>query len=147
MNKCYIASGWFSPEWLQELENIKSILDSHGLTYFSPRDEAICEADASIDRQKAIFDGNIRGLEVSDWMICNTRNKDMGSVWEAGAFYEMKKPIVYFAGGLPEGAQFNLMLAQSGKAVCMNLEELDDYLARCVEAGELLVEEYGGRIE
>ena len=25
MNKCYIASGWFSPEWLEELENINEV--------------------------------------------------------------------------------------------------------------------------
>ena len=24
MNKCYIASGWFSPEWLAELESLGS---------------------------------------------------------------------------------------------------------------------------
>ena len=37
MNKCYIASGWFSPEWLEELETIKSTLDNLGLAYFSPK--------------------------------------------------------------------------------------------------------------
>ena len=35
MNKCYIASGWFSPEWLEELESIKGVLDDHSLNYYS----------------------------------------------------------------------------------------------------------------
>jgi hypothetical protein len=78
MNKCYIASGWFSPEWLAELESLKAMLDKHGLKYFSPKDEAICEADAALDRQKAIFDGNVNAIKDCDWMLCNTRNKDMG---------------------------------------------------------------------
>jgi hypothetical protein len=39
MNKCYIASGWFSPEWLEELEMIKTKLDVCGLEYFSPKEK------------------------------------------------------------------------------------------------------------
>ena len=45
MNKCYIASGWFSPEWLEELENIKSVLDELDLNYFSPKDENLAKPD------------------------------------------------------------------------------------------------------
>ena len=35
-------------------------------------------------------------------------------------FYDItiKKPIIYFCTGLPSGATFNLMLAQSGMKVC-----------------------------
>ena len=36
LGKVYLASGWFSPEWLEELENIKTTLDDAGLDYFSP---------------------------------------------------------------------------------------------------------------
>ncbi len=147
MNKCYIASGWFSPEWLAELENLKAALDKHGLKYFSPKDEAVCESDAALDRQKAIFDGNVNAIKDCDWMLCNTRNKDMGSIFEAGYMHSLAKPIVYFSAGLPPGAQFNLMLAQSGIAVCTSLDDLDGYLARCREAGELIVEPYKGSIE
>ena len=27
LGKVYLASGWFSPEWLEEVENIKEIFD------------------------------------------------------------------------------------------------------------------------
>ena len=37
MNKCYIASGWFSPEWLEELENIINRLEEGDV----PLDETI----------------------------------------------------------------------------------------------------------
>ena len=100
MNKCYIASGWFSPEWLEELQNIKSTLDNLSLDYFSPMDENLCNPDDDADFQDQVFDGNIRGMHECDWMICNTRNKDMGSIFEAGYFHSLGKPIVYFCAGL-----------------------------------------------
>lgn len=148
MNKCYIASGWFSPEWLAELESLKASLDKHGFRCFSPKDEAVCEADAALDRQKAIFDGNVNAIRDCDWILCNTRNKDMGSIFEAGFAHSLGRPIVYFSAGLPPGAQFNLMLAQSGIAVCTSIDDLNAYLTRCKEAASTLqFEPYKGSIE
>ena len=148
MNKCYIASGWFSPEWLAELESLKASLDKHGFRYFSPKDEAVCEADAALDRQTAIFDGNVNAIKDCDWILCNTRNKDMGSIFEAGFAHSLGRPIVYFSAGLPPGAQFNLMLAQSGIAVCTSIDDLNAYLTRCKEADSTLqFEPYKGSIE
>jgi len=147
MNKCYIASGWFSPEWLQELEDIKSCLDDLGLSYFSPRDENLCSPDSSDSFQDAVFNGNIKGMEDCDWMICNTRNKDMRSIFEAGYFHKLNKPIVYFCAGLPPGAQFNLMLAASGVAVCTSLEDLRRYLGDSAYRRSLVERRYSGVIE
>jgi len=147
MNNVYIASGWFSPEWLQEVEDIKGVLEDLKLDYFSPKDYAIAEATASNDTQKQIFDGNVEHLEKCDWMICNTRNKDMGSIWEAGYFYARNKPIVYFCAGLPPGAKFNLMLSASGVAVCTSLDDLREYLAHCKREGKLITRNYSGLIE
>jgi len=147
MNKCYIASGWFSPEWLEELESIKSVLNNLDLTYFSPKDENLCKPDDNASTQDQIFNGNIKGMEDCDWMICNTRNKDMGSIFEAGYFHKLKKPIVYFCAGLPAGAQFNLMLAASGKAVCTSIEQLKSYLRECKIEKDLIEMRYSGKIE
>jgi len=147
MNKCYIASGWFSPEWLQELEDIKSCLDDLGLSYFSPKDENLCSPDSSVSFQDAVFNGNIKGMEDCDWMICNTRNKDMGSIFEAGYFHKLNKPIVYFCAGLPPGAQFNLMLAASGVAVCTSLDDLRKYLGDSTYRRSLVERRYSGVIE
>ena len=55
MNKCYIASGWFSPEWLEELENIKTTLDNLGLDYFSPKDENLCDEDSDVGFQDQVL--------------------------------------------------------------------------------------------
>ena len=146
-HEVYLASGWFSPEWLEEVENIKAILDKHEVTYFSPKDDNLCDNDASESLQDQIFNGNINGMKKASWMLCNTRNKDMGTLFEAGYFDCLGKPIVYFCAGLPEGAQFNLMLAASGVKVCRSLEELDDYIERSIENGKLLTERYQGEIE
>ena len=147
INRCYIASGWFNPEWLAEVEGIKQVLTDLELDYFSPKDFAICAEDAAVNTQKAIYDGNIENLITCDWMIANTRLKDQGTHVEAGRFSGMNKEIVYFCAGLPPGAQFNLMLAQSGVKVCTSLEELHNYLSRCKIAGRLLHEPYQGKIQ
>ena len=147
LGKVYLASGWFSPEWLEEVENIKSIFEKHGISYFSPKDENLCDNDASESMQDQIFKGNIKHLHESDWLLCNTRNKDMGTIFEAGYFNCLEKPIVYFCDGLPPGAQFNLMLAASGIKVCRSLQEFDEYLSRCSDEDELIIERYQGEIE
>ena len=147
MNKCYLASGWFSPEWLEEVENIKTVLEKHNLDYFSPKDENLCKPDDSESFQDQVFSGNIENLHVCDWMLCNTRNKDMGSIFEAGYFNCLEKPIVYFCDGLPPGAQFNLMLAASGIKVCTSIQELDEYLSASCNEDRLLIDRYEGKIE
>ena len=147
LGKVYLASGWFSPEWLEELESIKTTLDRLGLDYFSPKDENLCKPDDDESTQDQIFNGNIQGMEECDWMICNTRNKDMGSIFEAGYFHKLGKPIVYFCAGLPPGAQFNLMLAASGIAVCTSVGQLKSYLRDCIPANRLLELRYKGAIE
>ena len=147
MNKCYLASGWFSPEWLEEVENIKTVLEKHNLDYFSPKDENLCQPDDSESFQDQVFSGNIKNLHVCDWMLCNTRNKDMGSIFEAGYFNCLEKPIVYFCDGLPPGAQFNLMLAASGIKVCTSIHELDEYLSTSCNENRLLIDRYEGKIE
>lgn len=147
MKQCYIASGWFSPEWLQEVEDIKAVLDKHSLSYFSPKDDNLCTVDANESFQDKVFDGNINAMDESDWMICNTRNKDMGSIFEAGYFHSSNKPIIYFCAGLPEGAQFNLMLAASGKKVCTSIEDLDNYIGEVLYKGHFFEERYDGLIE
>ena len=147
LGKVYLASGWFSPEWFEEVENIKKIFDAYQVRYFSHKDENLCQPDAEDSIQDQIFEGNIKHLHESDWMICNTRNKDMGSIFEAGYFHSIGKPIVYFCAGLPEGAKFNLMLARSGIKVCTSFEQLEDYLDRTIEEELLPLEPYSDSIE
>lgn len=145
--KAYIASSWFNPVANQEVNDIISALTDNEFDFFSPRDFFVCPPGADLETQKSTYDGNLHHLHESDFMICNTHGKDMGSIFEAGYFKALEKPIIYFCAGLPEGATFNLMLAQSGIKVCTSKDDLNDYLSRCNDSNLLLIEPYYGSIE
>jgi len=145
--KAYIASSWFNPVANQEVNDIISSLAENNFEFFSPRDFFVCPPGADLETQKSTYEGNLEHLHNCDFMICNTHGKDMGSIFEAGYFKALDKPIVYFCAGLPEGASFNLMLAQSGVTVCTSKDQLSDYLSRCSDQEQLLFEPYYGSIE
>lgn len=143
--KVYLASGWFTPKALEEVENLENLLGELDLNVASPRKIFICPPNAPLDVQKDTFKGNVEHIHTADFVLCNTRDKDMGTIFEAGVAYNAGTPIVYFAQGLT--GNFNLMLAQSGVKVTTSYEELRDYLERCIKAGKVLFEPYYGNIE
>ena len=143
--KVYLASGWFTPKALEEVEALEVLLTDLGLNVASPRKIFICPPNAPLDVQKDTFKGNVEHIRTADFVLCNTRDKDMGTIFEAGVAYNANVPIVYFAQGLT--GNFNLMLAQSGVKVTTSYEELREYLTRSIEAGKPLFEPYYGRIE
>ena len=147
--KVYLASGWFNPTQDAELTQLEAIFDDREpwIELASPRRIFICPPDAPKEVQDGVFTGNLHHIETADFLLVNTRDKDIGTIWEAGYAYAHKKPIVYFCNGLPSGAKFNLMLARSGIKVCTSFDQLEDYLSRCFIAGEMLVETYSDNIE
>ena len=145
--KAYLASSWFNPVANQEVDDIIQALTENGFEVFSPRDFFVCPPTADLKTQAATYEGNLQHLHKCDFMICNTHGKDMGSIFEAGYFKALEKPIVYFCAGLPAGAAFNLMLAQSGIKVCTSKDELSEYLSRCTDNEDLVFEPYYGSIE
>ena len=146
--KIYLASGWFNQVQAEELTRLEEICDSRAwIDLASPRRIFICPPDAPKKVQDETFDGNLHHIKTADFLIVNTRDKDIGTIWEAGYAHACDVPIVYFCGGLPAGAKFNLMLARSGSKVCTSFEQLEDYLDRCFEAERLLEEPYDKDIE
>ena len=146
--KVYLASGWFSPDAAEELTQLENIFDKREwIELASPRRIFVCPPDAPRETQDATFSGNLEHIVNSHFLLVNTRDKDIGTIWEAGFAYAHQKPIVYFCAGLPEGAKFNLMLARSGVKVCTSFEDLEDYLNRCLESNSLLLEPYDQDIE
>ena len=107
----------------------------------------MCPPDSPKSVQDETFEGNLHHIETADFLLVNTRDKDIGTIWEAGYAYAVKKPIVYFCAGLPEGAKFNLMLARSGVKVCTSFDQLEEYLDRTIELKELPYEPYDKHIE
>ena len=148
MRKIYLASGWFSPTQAEELTRLEKICDDRGwIDLASPRRIFVCPPGAPKKTQDETFSGNLHHIKTADFLIVNTRDKDIGTIWEAGYAYANNVPIVYFCQGLPSGAKFNLMLARSGVKVCTSFEQLEDYLDRCFESKKLIVEIYDKEIE
>ena len=125
--KIYLASGWFNPTQESELTKLESIFDNRSdfFELASPRRIFICPPNAEKSVQDETFTGNLHHIETSDFLLVNTRDKDIGTIWEAGYAYSFNKPIIYFCAGLPEGAAFNLMLARSGIKVCTSFTQWD----------------------
>ena len=149
MKKIYLASGWFNPTQDAELTQLEKIFDdrSEDFDLASPRRIFVCPPNAPKSVQDETFLGNLHHIKTADFLVVNTRDKDIGTIWEAGYAFAFDKPIVYFCAGLPEGAKFNLMLARSGIKVCTSFEQLEDYLDRVAEAGSFINEPYDAAIE
>lgn len=146
--KLYIAAGWFSPAQKSNLDKVENVVDKlDWIDVISPRRIFVCPPDAPKEVQDETFSGNLHHIKTSDFLIVCSLEKDPGTIWESGYAYANNVPIVYFHEGLPKGAKFNLMLAKSGIKVCTSFEQLEDYLGRCYQAGELLHEPYDKEIE
>jgi len=147
--KVYLASGWFNPTQAAELTKLEEVFDNRS-SFFelaSPRRIFVCPPDAPKSVQDETFDGNLHHIKTADFLLVNTRDKDIGTIWEAGYAFAFDKPIIYFCAGLPEGAKFNLMLARSGVKVCTSFEQLEEYVDRVINTGELPFEPYDKDIE
>ena len=127
------------------MKNLHDLKKSFELA--SPRRIFVCPPNATKEVQDETFSGNLHHIETADFLLVNTRDKDIGTIWEAGYAYAHKRPIIYFCAGLPAGAKFNLMLARSGIKVCTSFEELESYLDRVIEVGNLIYEPYSDAIE
>lgn len=133
-NKIYFASPWFTPEQEEREERLKAKLRSLGFVVHSPKEEAICGAISDQETRQKIFKGNIDAIDACDIVFAVTDGKDMGTIWEAGYAYGIKKhqkafgwkgiKIVYYCETLGNGL-FNLMLAQSGDIIITKFEDVD----------------------
>ena len=143
--KVYLASGWFTPAAAEEVTNLEALLTKMNFDMASPRQIFVCPPNASQEVQEATYRGNLHHIETADFVLCNTRDKDMGTIFAAGYASAKNVPIVYFCQGLK--GNFNLMLSRSGVKVCTSYEELEQYLTKVQSMGDVVVEAYKGVIE
>ena len=141
---CYIASGWFNPEQAKDLENIKIVLDELNIKYFSPKDEVLVNPTEGPEAQERAFKANTVNITNGKFIIVNTRDKDLGTIFEAGYAYASGVPIIYYCEGLR--GMFNLMLSRSGRAVATNIEELKEHVIGIMSNNDYYIE-YDGTIE
>lgn len=151
-NKVYFASPFFNPEQVEREERLKAKLRSLGFEVFSPKEVYFCKPDESEEKRQMVFERNVNAIKDCDILFAVTDGKDMGTIWEAGfanginsiSYPSKKKVIVYYCETLPEGGQFNLMLAQSGDIIITDFESMDE-LPSLIELGEK--KKYAGKIE
>jgi len=143
--RCYIASGFFNEHQLVDLKIIKEALHQNRVEYYSPMDKLVCPPDAPKEVRRDVFVSNIQEIQNSDFIICNTRDKDIGAIFEAGVAYSTGVPIIYYFNA-PKGVKFNLMLSESGAIVTKNLLQLCDAINN-LKLNPLYTEEYKEDIE
>jgi nucleoside 2-deoxyribosyltransferase len=141
--KVYIASPFFNPKQIEQVEFIKETLTRLGYEYFSPKDFFVLNPNATAEDRKRIFDVNVEKIEWADFVLCNTEAKDLGTIWEAGFSYGIGKPVAFFAEGLPEG-KFNVMLSEAGVSVNTSRAQMEQYLRDCKDENFLINIPYTG---
>ncbi len=143
MKKAYLASGWFSTVQERGRQICLEALNKCSVRFYNPHDD-IVPADAGGSWQERVFAANLTEIESADFLVVNTAEKDMGTIFEAGYAHASGVPIIYFCEGLK--GNFNLMLSRSGIAVATNLEELVEHISGFLKNDEYYVE-YKGEIE
>jgi len=121
--KCYIASPFFDEIAIQEVETVKELLEELNIEYFSPKDHNLCEPDAPEEKRKEVFEKNIKEISNCDFMIANTRNKDIGTSIEIGYAFSNDKPVILFCPQV-RNIGINLMLANLCRGFSYDKEEL-----------------------
>ena len=144
--KVYIASPFFNPKQVDQVEYIKETLTGLGYEYFSPKDYFVLDPNATAEDRKRIFDVNVEKIKWADFVLCNTESKDIGTIWEAGFSYGIGKPVAFFAEGLPDG-KFNVMLSEAGVSVSASRDQLYLYLSDCRDQGFLINTPYTGQTQ
>ncbi len=131
MSKVYYATGWFNPAADEEEKRVKAKLRELGFEVFSPREYFDLSPNASEEIRQDIFNTNCNKIKECDVFFGITDHKDMGTLTECGMVHGInmldtrKRKIVYYCETLPEGATFNVMLAQAADVVITKFEDLD----------------------
>lgn len=125
LHNVYIAAPFFNPEQITRVALVETLLEKHGMTYFSPRKQSAIGSIADPEVRKKAFDMNVKGIEEADFLVAITDGKDMGTIFEAGHAYAQNIPVIYVAFTLGKDGQFNLMLAESAIATAKTVEELE----------------------
>lgn len=106
----YVASGWFKPGHLEELEKLETILRVKHMKFFSPRLKSNCPPDADKSIRRNTFFGNVKAINACGLVFARVDDYDPGTVWEMGYAYG-RAPIV--AWSLVPDRKLNLMLAEA----------------------------------
>lgn len=137
MKTVYLAAPLFSEAECDFNRKLKSEMHSIGFNVFLPQEDSNNVHDTT-DRQKIIFDKNLKGIEKSDILVAviDGADVDSGTAWEIGYAFARGKPVIGFRTDFRtlgiEGT-VNLMIERS-VILCMNISELLNHLKSMTDA-------------
>lgn len=137
----YLAAPWFNQSQMERMQKVLRLLKEWSCLgtdrrIFAPYEVFVCPPDASKMIRRRTYEGNLCAIADCDIVVAITDEKDMGTIFEVGYaaairdLHTRQLPIVVgCALDLPEGAKFNLMLAEGFDVICTSIKDLRDYLA------------------
>ena len=119
----YLASGFFNPQQLADLEAMKASCAAADLSYYSPKDEVVCPADAPANFAAFVLKSNEDAIRASGRVFANLRHKDLGTSFEVGLAAALGNSISYWTGGgLSNSANKQLLIeAKTANTACTAL--------------------------
>ncbi|MFZ3169280.1 MAG: nucleoside 2-deoxyribosyltransferase [Candidatus Methanoperedens sp.] len=131
MKTVYLAAPLFSEAECDFNRKLRDELISLGFKVFLPQEDSNNVKDM-LDRQKIIFNKNLKGIENSDIIVAviDGADIDSGTAWEIGFAFAKAKPVLglrtdFRTLGI-EGT-VNLMIERS-VVICMSVSELLNHL-------------------
>lgn len=126
--QCYICSGWFSEKQEKaRLEILRAIWGAN-MSYFSPRDENLAPADASVSLQDAILDGNCSAIDNCRFCVASLIQSDLGTMWEVGYALSQNIPVIFYQGDGSELSDYPELLEIENAGVARTEKELTEIL-------------------
>lgn len=144
--KAYIASGFFNEQQLLDIELIKAACKIVGISVYSPKDELVANPNDGLEQRRAVYESNVNNIMTADLVIANTRDKDVGTIFEAGFASASTVPIIYYYADEAKHG-FNLMLAESGIAVCNSYTDLVFVLTMFINNNKMYYRPYRKEIQ
>jgi nucleoside 2-deoxyribosyltransferase len=137
MKTVYLAAPLFSEAECDFNRKIREELNSIGFKVFLPQEDSNNVHD-KINRQKIIFEKNLKGIEKSDIIVAviDGVDVDSGTAWEIGYAFAQGKSVIglrtdFRTLGI-EGT-VNLMIERS-VILCMSISELLSHLKSMTDA-------------
>ena len=124
--KVYLASPFFNDTELQRVLEVTAILESKGLTVFSPMENQFGDKHevGTSAWSLATFNNDKKFIDWADVVVAiyDGNYSDSGTAWEIGYAYGTQKPVIV----VQVGESSNLMIHE-GSHANVTIEELKEY--------------------
>lgn len=138
MIKVYLASGWFNPAQMKQMQEIYEalqILEAGGhIELFAPYYDGIVlkKDDPNLKKKmKITWWLDIEKLKECDLVVASTQDHDVGTIFECG-FASARGKTIFCYNSNPE-LGLNLMLAQEARAFCKSPEDLSQAIYHFIQ--------------